>query len=148
MADLYGVPTKRLNEQAKRNHSRFPEDFMFRLTRREASVVNRSQIATGSRKHRDPRFRPFAFTEHGAIMAANVLNSPQAVAASVLVVRAFVRLRHLTESHREIAAKLQELEKRVGGHGAAIQEIVSAIRRLMDPPRERRRKRIGFHLKR
>jgi len=75
LAELYGVPTKRLNEQVKRNQNRFPEDFMFRLTRAEVEALNRSQIATGSQKHRDPRFPPFAFTEHGAIQAANVLNS-------------------------------------------------------------------------
>jgi ORF6N domain len=79
LAALYGVTTKRLNEQVKRNAERFPDDFIFRLTRTETEALNRSQIATGSQKHRDPRFPPFAFTEHGAIMAATVLNSPRAV---------------------------------------------------------------------
>ena len=84
LAALYGVTTKRLNEQVKRNVERFPEDFMFRLTRAETDALNRSQIATGSQKHRDPRFSPFAFTEHGAIMAATVLNSPRAVEINVV----------------------------------------------------------------
>jgi len=96
LAALYGVGTKRLNEQVKRNFERFPEDFMFRLTRAEADALNRSQNATGSGKYRDPRFPPFAFTEHGAIMAATILNSSQAVEMSLYVVRAFVRIRELT----------------------------------------------------
>lgn len=83
LAALYGVTTKRLNEQVKRNAERFPEDFMFRLTRPEVEALNRSQNATGSQKHRDPRFPPFAFTEHGAIMAATLLNSPHAVEINV-----------------------------------------------------------------
>lgn len=95
LAALYGVTTKRLNEQVKRNAARFPEDFMFRLSPQETDALNRSQIATGSQKHRDPRFQPFAFTEHGAIMAATVLSSPRAVEMSLYVVRAFIRLREL-----------------------------------------------------
>jgi hypothetical protein len=93
LATLYGVPTKALNQAVKRNAERFPEDFMFRLTRVETEALNRSQFVTGPQKHRDPRFPPFAFTEHGAIMAATILNSPRAVEMSVFVVRAFVRLR-------------------------------------------------------
>jgi transcriptional regulator with XRE-family HTH domain len=92
IAALYDVTTKRLDEQVKRNAERFPEDFMFRLSRTETEALNRSQIATGSQKHRNPRFPPFAFTEHGAIMAATILNSPRAVEMSVYVVRAFVQL--------------------------------------------------------
>lgn len=95
LASLYGVTTKALNQAAKRNTERFPEDFMFRLTRTEAAVLNRSQTVTGSQKHRDPRFLPFAFTEHGAIMAATILNSPRAVEMSLYVVRAFVMRVHL-----------------------------------------------------
>src|SRR5688572_30186551 len=94
LAALYGVQTRRLNEQVRRNQSRFPSDFMFRLKISELQI-NRSQIATGSRKHRDPRYMPFVFTEHGAIMAATVLNSPRAVEMSVYVVRAFVKLREV-----------------------------------------------------
>src|SRR5215470_12359461 len=93
LAELYGVPTKRLNEQVKRNAGRFPEDFLFRLRHTEVEALNRSHFATGSQKHRDPRFPPYAFTEHGAIMAAMILNSPRAIDMSVYVVRAFVKLR-------------------------------------------------------
>jgi ORF6N domain len=106
LAGLYGVTTKRLNEQVKRNAERFPEDFMFCLTRPEVEALNRSQFATGSQKHRGPRFPPSAFTEHGAIMAATILNSPRAVEMSVFAVRAFVRLRarpaNLNASHIDI----------------------------------------------
>jgi hypothetical protein len=101
LAALYGVTTKRLNEQVKRNAKRFPEDFIFRLSRIETEALNRSQNATGSQKHRDPRFAPYAFTEHGAIMAATILNSPRAVEMSVYVVRAFVQLRELLASNNE-----------------------------------------------
>ena len=144
LAELYGVTTKRLNEQVKRNAARFPEDFMFRLTRPEVEALNRSQIATGSQKHRDPRFLPFAFTEHGAIMAANVLNSARAVEASVYVVRAFVRLREMIASHKDLAAKLNELERKVSSHDEAIISIVKAIRELMSPPPEKKKRTIGL----
>ncbi len=113
LAQLYAVPTKRLNEQVKRNAERLPQDFVFRLTPAEVQALNRSQIATGSQKHRDPRFAPFAFTEHGAIMAANVLASPQAVEMSVYVVRAFVRLRETVTSNQALSAKLDELERKL-----------------------------------
>ena len=132
LAALYGVPTKRLNEQVKRNSSRFPPDFAFRLTPEEAEELNRSQNATGSQKHRDPRFSPYAFTEHGAIMAANVLNSRRAVEASVYVVRAFVRLRHELTLRKELAHKLGELEQRIDTHDAAIRGLMAAIRQLAD----------------
>jgi hypothetical protein len=143
LATLYGVTTKRLNEQVKRNIERFPDDFMFRLTRSEAEVLNRSQIATGSQKHRDPRFPPFAFTEHGAIMAATILNSPRAVEMSLYVVRAFVRLRELLASNVALARKLDELERKYQHHDEAITAILSAIRELTNPPAPKRRG-IGF----
>jgi hypothetical protein len=110
LAALYGVTTKRLNEQVKRNAARFPEDFMFRLSAQETDALNRSHFATGSQKHRDPRFPPFAFTEHGAIMAATVLNSPRAVEMSLYVVRAFVQLREWISSSKELARRLDALE--------------------------------------
>ena len=147
LAALYGVTTRRLNEQVKRNAERFPEDFMFRLTRIEVEALNRSQIATGSQKHRDPRFPPYAFTEHGAIMAATILNSPQAVEMSLYVVRAFVHLRDLLSSNRELARRFQQLEarldKKLAEHDDAIAAILSAIRELMNPPAPKRRG-IGF----
>jgi hypothetical protein len=143
LAGLYGVSTKRLNEQVKRNAERFPEDFLFRLRSDEVEALNRSHFATGSQKHRDPRFPPYAFTEHGAIMAATVLNSPRAVEMSVYVVRAFVKLRELLASNTALARKLDELERKYQHHDDAIKAILSAIRELMNPPQPKRRP-IGF----
>ena len=145
LAALYGVPTRRLNEQVKRNRRRFPADFVFRLGQSEIGVLNRSQFATSSQKHRDPRSRPWAFTEHGAVMAANVLNSRRAVEMSVFVVRAFVRLRETLTASRELARKLWELERRVGSHDIAIRELVAVIRGLAERPQDPPRRRIGFH---
>jgi ORF6N domain len=146
-AALYGVTTKRLNEQVKRNAARFPADFIFRLTPTEAAALNRSQNATGSQKHRDPRFTPCAFTEHGAIMTATILSSPRAVEMSVYVVRAFVQLREMLASNRELARRFAQLETRLDKkltiHDEAIAAILAAIRQLMHPPVPKRRP-IGF----
>jgi hypothetical protein len=143
LAALYGVTTKALNQAVKRNAARFPDDFLFRLARNEVEALNRSQSVTGSQKHRDPRFPPFAFTEHGAIMAATVLNSTCAVEMSLYVVRAFVQLRELLASNTELARRLGELERKLEGHDAAIGAILDAIRELMSPPAAKRRA-IGF----
>jgi len=143
LAALYGVTTKRLNEQVHRNQDRFPEDFMFRLTQDEVSCL-RSQIATSKPSRGGRRYRPYAFTEHGAIMAASVLNSPRAVKVSVYVVRAFVKLREVLSTHKELARKLAELERRLDTHDAHIQDLITAIQHLMAPPPEPRRRRIGF----
>lgn len=147
LAELYGVPTKALNQAVKRNIERFPEDFMFRLTRAEAEAINRSQFVTGSQKHRDPRFTPFAFTEHGAIMAATILNSPRAVEMSIYVVRAFVKLRELLASNKELAKRLKELEARIvkqfGTYDQAIVGILNTLRELMNTPESKHRP-IGF----
>jgi ORF6N domain len=116
-----------------------PEDFLFRLARTETNALNRSQAVTGSQKHRDPRFPPFAFTEHGAIMAATILNSPRAVEMSVFVVRAFVRLRELLASNSVLARKLDELERKYAHHDQAIAAILSAIRELTQPEPAKRR---------
>ena len=144
LAELYGVTTKRLNEQVKRNSARFPEDFVFRLTPAEVEALNRSQIATGSQRHRDPRFAPYAFTEHGTIQAANVLNSPRAVDMGVHVVRAFVRLREMISTHKELARKLDELERKITTHDQAIAGLIDAIRQLMTPPEPSKKRKIGF----
>ncbi len=141
LAALYGVATRALNQAVKRNAERFPSDFAFRLTSREAKAM-RSQIVTASK--RNVRYLPYAFTEHGAIMAANVLNSRRAVHASVYVVRAFVRLRQVLATHRDLAEKLAELERRIGTHDGAIRELMTAIRQLMEPPPEPHKERIGF----
>jgi hypothetical protein len=147
LATLYGVTTKALNQAIKRNAERFPKDFLFRLNHTEVEALNRSQPVTGSQKHRNPRFPPFAFTEHGAIMAATVLNSAQAVEMSIYVVRAFVQLRELLSSNKDLARRLDQLEarieKKLTSHDVAIAAMLSAIRELMIPPRPMRR-RIGF----
>ena len=143
LAELYGVPTKALNQAVRRNAARFPEDFMFRLEAAEIEALNRSQFVTGSQKHRDPRFPPYAFTEHGAIQAANVLNSARAAEMSVHVVRAFVRLRGMVTANRALARKLDELERKVSSHDQAIVGLIEAIRRLTTPP-ETKKRPIGF----
>jgi ORF6N domain len=143
LAALYGVTTKALNQAVKRNVERFPDDFLFRLAGNEVDALNRSQSVTGSQKHRDPRFPPFAFTEHGAIMAATILNSTRAVEMSLYVVRAFVQLRRLLASNTELGRRLDELEHKLEGHDAAITAILAAIRELMNPP-EAKRRAIGF----
>ncbi|HUT61793.1 MAG TPA: ORF6N domain-containing protein [Phycisphaerae bacterium] len=158
LAELYGLKTKVLNQAVKRNIDRFPDDFMFQLTWEEAKALrsqsvtldgqdgvpgSRSQTVT-LRRGRNIKYRPRAFTEHGAIMAASMLNSPRAVKVSVYVVRAFVRLRRMLAGHRELAAKLDKLERQVGKHDRQIMVLVDAIRQLMEPPPETPRKRIGF----
>ena len=131
LAAIYGVSTKRLNEQVKRNRDRFPEDFCFQLTSREVSSM-RSQNATASK--RNVRYHPYVFTEHGAIMAANILRSKKAVHMSVFVVRAFVRFRETIIMHRDLSDKLKELEQKVGQHDEQIQSIIEAVRQLMVTP--------------
>jgi hypothetical protein len=141
LANLYGVTTKRLNEQVKRNRKRFPADFMFQLTSREkAGVVANCDHLT--RLKFSPA-NPFAFTEHGAVMVASVLNSERAVEVSVYVVRAFVKLRELLGTHKKLAQKLAQLERRVESHDDHIRSLFEAIRQLMEPLASRTR-RIGF----
>jgi len=142
LAGLYGVTTKRFNEQVKRNAERFPADFMFQLTDDEYLAL-RSQIATSNKVRGGRRYMPYAFTEHGAIMVATILNSPKATEMSVFIVRAFVRLRETLFTHRELAGKLDELERKVSSHDQAITGLLHAIRQLMaTPPAESRP--IGF----
>ena len=145
LAMLYGVTTKRLNEQVRRNPDRFPSDFMFRLTREEFDAL-RSQIATSKSGRGGRRYTPHAFTEHGAVMLASVLDSPRAIELSVLVVRAFVRLRQMLASHVLLARKLEELEARLGGHDKQLIALVDAIRHLTSTSAPTRR-RIGFVVK-
>lgn len=142
MAELYGVTTKRLNEQAKRNLDRFPADFMFQLADDEHAAL-RSQIATSKTGRGGRRYAPYVFTEHGAIMAATILNSPKAIEMSVFVVRAFIRLREVLSTHKELAAKLEALERKIGGHDRAIAGLIDAIRQLMAAPTQSKRP-IGF----
>jgi hypothetical protein len=144
IADLYGVPVKVLNQQVKRNRERFPADFVFRLTSKEDDVL-RSRSVTSKQGRGGRRYAPYAFTEHGAIMAATVLNSERAVQMSVFVVRAFVRLREMLATNRKLAGKIDELENRLDTHDSTIQDLIEAIKELMkpeDPPR----KSIGFQI--
>jgi len=143
LAELYGVTTKRLNEQVRRNIDRFPKDFMFKLDEKEIADM-RSQIATASK--RNIRYLPYAFTEHGVIMAASVLNTQRAIEVSVYVVRAFVKLREVFAANIELANKLNGLEHKVGKHDEAIRALVDAIRQLMASP-EPKRKEFGFRVK-
>jgi hypothetical protein len=144
LAELYDVPVKRLNEQVKRNRQRFPSDFMFQLTTEEQETL-RSQNATSKSGRGGRRYAPYAFTEHGAIMAATVLNSERAVEMSVFVVRAFVRLREMLATNEKLAAKIDELEQRLDTHDASIQDLIEAIRQMMLPEPATGRK-IGFAL--
>ena len=143
LAKLYGVETKTLNRAIKRNHERFPSDFMFQMTEEEFTSLRYQfgTLKTGRGQHR--KYQPYAFTEHRAFMAASVLNSPQAVEVSVFIVRAFVKLRQLVLGHKDLAAKLDQLERKVGSHDDTIKQLVAAIRQLMTPP-DRPKNRIGF----
>jgi ORF6N domain len=146
LAELYGVPVKRLNEQVRRNRRRFPSDFMFQLAREEHEAL-RSQFATldqGRGKHR--KYLPYAFSEQGVAMLSSVLNSHRAIEVNIEIMRAFVRLRQLIATHKELSQKLTELERKVGAQDEQIQVIFDAIRQLMTPA-ESKRRRIGFLVK-
>lgn len=142
LARVYGVTTRRLNEQVKRNTDRFPEDFAFRLTQTEMGVLT-SQCATSSSSHGGRRKPPYALTEHGAIMAANVLNSKQAIGMSVFVVRAFVQMRSKLWRDKELDRRLSELERKVENQDGEVQSLFEAVRRLLAPS-EKSKNRIGF----
>ena len=147
LAAFYGETTKRLNQQVTRNRDRFPEDFMFQLTEQEFADL-RLQFATSSSKgrgasHGGRRYAPLAFTEHGAIMAAMVLNSARATALSVHVVRAFVELKALLAGNRELAIKVRGLERKVSVHERNIAELADSMSKLLAPPAQPKRS-IGF----
>jgi ORF6N domain-containing protein len=142
LADLYGVTTRRLNEQVKRNRERFPADFMLHLTAEEKTEVVAK--CDHLRRLKFSPTLPYAFTEHGALMLASVLNSPAAVEVSLLIVRVFVRLRETIRSHKELRRRLTALEQKYDAQDSQIQEIFAAIRGLMAPPLSVARRRIGF----
>ncbi len=154
LAMIYGVTTKRLNEQLKRNRLRFPPDFAFQLTVQEFRNL-KSQIATSSLRsqsvtsssHGGKRKLPWVFTEHGALMLASVLNSAIAVQASVRVVRAFVRLREMVAANAQLAAQLDELERRFDSHDEAIANLFATLKQLLEPPETPKRREIGFHVR-
>lgn len=162
LAALYGVETRILNQAVKRNADRFPNDFMFRLSAAEVRFL-RSQIVTSKRQgiatedvaatssqivmsSRGVRYRPYAFTEQGIAMLSSVLNSERAVKVNIAIMRAFVKLRQVIETNRELARKFAELEQRVGKHDEEISAILEAIRQLMAPP-EKPPREIGFHVR-
>lgn len=165
LARLYGVTTKRFNETIKRNQQRFPEDFAFRLTGVEFASLksqpapgalqpidpasnkpNWSQFATSSSRHRGAVYRPWAFTEHGALMAANVLRSERAVQMSIYVIRAFVRLRERVSANASILKRLAEIDGTLLQHDAALRDIYRKLLPLLQPPPDPPRRRIGFHM--
>jgi hypothetical protein len=147
LAAIYGVPTKALNQAVKRNAERFPEEFCFQLSAEEWVELNRSQIVTSSQKHRDPRFLPRVFTENGALMAANVLNSPDAVRMSVHVVRAFIKQRELIAGQAEILKKLAQIDATLLKHDEALRIIWQELQPLLAPPPEPQKPEIGFHVR-
>ena len=141
LADLYRVPTKVFNQAVKRNLKRFPKDFMFRLTANEMKIL-RSQIVTSSWGGR--RTLPYAFTEQGVAMLSSVLNSERAVQVNIAIMRAFVKLREILTTHRELAEKIAELENKYRRHDDKIQAVFDAIRELIEPPQVSPKRRIGF----
>ena len=146
LAKIYGTSTMRLNEQFKRNRKRFPQDFAFVLTREEFTRLI-SQIAISKKGRGGRRKVPIAFTEHGAIMLASVLNSEVAVQASVRVVRAFVRLREMVAANAQLARKLEELEQRLDSHDEAIVDLFATLKRLLEPGEPKKKREIGFHVR-
>ncbi len=166
LASVYGVATKVLNQAVKRNAERFPQDFAFQLNAAETANLksqivtsssrdidlidkktNRSQIVTGSQRHRDPRSKPWAFTEHGALMAANILRSEQAAQMSVFVIRAFVRMSEQVAANTAIIKRLAEIDKTLMEHDTALLDIYRKLMPLLQPapaPAETRKRRIGF----
>ncbi|MDO9567179.1 MAG: ORF6N domain-containing protein [Candidatus Desulfaltia sp.] len=144
LAKIYGVTTRKLNQAIKRNIDRFPPDFLFQLTQKEKEEV--ITICDHLENLKYSPYLPFAFTEHGAIMAASVLNSERAIHVSVYIVRAFVKLREMVSTHKELALKLLELEQRLESHDEQIQAVFEAIQQLMTPP-AKPRKKIGFVVK-
>lgn len=144
LAALYGVETRRLNEQVRRNIDKFPDDFMFQLTKDEFDNL-KSQIATSTSGWGGRRKPPLVFTEHGALQAANVLSSQQANKMSVFIVRAFIRLRKMVLANEKLSRKFAQLEKRVSDHDEILVELVREIRKLIDAPNPSgKRKSIGF----
>jgi ORF6N domain-containing protein len=146
LADLFDVETRVLNQAVKRNSDRFPEDFMFQLSMEEARVLylSRSQSVT-LKRGRNIKYRPHVFTEHGAVMLANVLQSPVAVRASIQVVRAFVHLRQILATHQDLARKMEALERKIGKHDTDLDAILEVLQELLEPPPSPATKRpIGF----
>jgi DNA-binding transcriptional MerR regulator len=146
LADLYGVETKRLVQQVKRNLKRFPKDFMFQLTKAETEIL-RSQIATSSASHGGRRYTPYVFTEQGVAMLSGVLHSDRAIAVNIEIMRAFVELRRAASTYTALQDRLEEIEREMGErldhHDEHLEEIFKALHQLMAPPSQRKQP-IGF----
>jgi hypothetical protein len=143
LARIYGVPTFRLNEAVKRNRRRFPEDFLFQLTAEDHAALT-SQIAMSKPGRGGRRTRPYAFTEHGALQVANVLNSSKAEAMSIYVIRAFIRMREELSANQAVSKRLAEIERTLLTHDAALRDLYQKIRPLLLPPPDQPKRRIGF----
>ena len=142
LAKLYGVRTKRLIEQVKRNKPRFPDDFMYQLTREEVTIL-RSQFATSSWGGR--RYLPYVFTQEGVTMLSSVLNSERAIKVNIQIMRAFVKLKELLLTHKDLAIKLEALERKYVNHDKKIKAIFEAIKKLLEPKPVEQKRIIGFH---
>jgi len=145
LADLYGVETKRLVEQVKRNRERFPEDFMFQLNKEEAAAL-RSQIATSNTGRGGRRYAPYVFTEQGVAMLSSVLRSKRAIAVNIEIMRAFVELRRVASSYAEIEKRLEQIERGMGEHDEQFAQIFNALRQLIAPP-PRPKRPVGFRVR-
>lgn len=152
LAKLYGVATKRLNEQVRRNRKRFPEDFMFQLSWEEAESL-RSHFATlnsatsvNSSRGKHIKYLPYAFTQEGVAMLSSVLNSERAIQVNILIMRAFTKLREILLTHKELAVKIEALERKYAEHDQTIKEIFEAIKQLIEPQPVKEKKILGFHI--
>ncbi len=151
LAKLYGVEVRRLNEQVKRNMKRFPDDFMFQVTKEEigslrlhfVTLNSRSQFAT-LKRGKNVKYLPYVFTEQGVAMLSSVLNSERAIQVNILIMRAFTKLREILLTHKDLAAKIEVLEKKYAEHDQTIKEIFQAVKQLLEPSLPKEKKIIGF----
>jgi len=146
LSELYGVLTKNLNKAVQRNPGRFPEDFMFQLKPDEIKSL-RFQNGTSKKGRGGRRYLPYVFTQEGVAMLSGVLNSPRAIRANILIMRAFIKLRELVATNELIRHKIEELERKYDKHDKDLKDIFETIRELLEPPKPRKKKPIGFHVK-
>ena len=146
LAELYGVKTKAFNQTIKRNLSRFPGDFMFKLDKDEYEELNRSQIVTGYQKHRNPRFLPYAFTEHGVAMLSSVLKNNRAVQMNIFIIRVFIKIREWILSNKDLEIKVKKIEEKQKEQGDILKTLNSTVGRLIEKPIKQKGK-IGFQEK-
>ncbi len=147
LALLYGVATKVFNQAIKRNLKRFPLDFMFQLITKEISLMNRSQFVTGSQKHRDPKYLPYAFTEQGVAMLSSILKSERAIQVNIAIIRAFIKLREMLQSHKDILVEIEKIKRDQKKHSNKISAIINVINKLIEPKSEPKKEPMGFRIK-